>query len=249
MTTTIRTAAQAADLMGQLAATRGRRVLLVGRHGTGRVAFARRVAWLLPPFEDGAQEHVEHAWLWHGAGLNSLDHARLWLSHGNHARLHRPRPFRAPHHTCSTAALVGGGQRPRPGELSLAHGGVMLLDEVPEFRRHTLEAVRCVLREGQSWLCVRGPRGGVDVSTAATAYPARPWCVIATAPPCPCGYHGTARCRCDDGQLERYDAHLASVCAQLELERVDFELSADQVRTMVASVTEPRRGAAREQRA
>ena len=111
------------------------------------------------------------------------------------------RPFRAPHHTISEVAMVGGGSVPRPGEISLAHNGVLFLDELPEFDRRVLEALRQPLEEGR-----------VTISRAArsSSFPAR-FMLVAAMNPCPCGFHGDLRrpCRCTDPQIQRYASRIS----------------------------------------
>ena len=108
------------------------------------------------------------------------------------------RPFRAPHCSCSDLGLVGRGRTNRPGEVSLAHGGVLFLDELPEFRGAAIEALGDVLRRGEAVFSRKGAR---------VSFPAKPM-VIAAANPCPCGYHGTEKCAC---RPERVAAHMARV--------------------------------------
>ena len=149
---------------------------------------ARRVPGILPPltFDEAVDVTTVHS----VAGL---------LSPG--AGLVIRRPFRAPHHTISDAALIGGGPRPRPGEVSLAHHGVLFLDEMPEFSRHVLEVLRQPLEEG-----------AVTIARAARTdvFPAR-FMLVGAMNPCPCGYLGDAvrPCRCTPQQVERYRARLS----------------------------------------
>src|SRR5690606_108451 len=118
------------------------------------------------------------------------------------------RPFRAPHHGASAAAIVGGGSNPRPGEASLAHNGVLFLDELPEFSRTVLEALREPLETGR-----------IAVARAARRieFPAR-FQLVAAMNPCPCGYYGSARCRCTPEQVQRYRARLSGPL----LDRIDL---------------------------
>jgi magnesium chelatase family protein len=188
--------ADLADVRGQLLARRaieiacagGHNLLVVGAPGAGKTMMARRLPGILPPltFEEAVDVTTVHS----VSGL---------LSPGS--GLVAERPFRAPHHTISDAALVGGGPRPRPGEVSLAHHGVLFLDEMPEFSRHVLEVLRQPLEEGS-----------VTIARAARTdvFPAR-FMLVGAMNPCPCGYLGDAvrLCRCTPQQIERYRARLS----------------------------------------
>jgi magnesium chelatase family protein len=160
---------------------------------------ARRLAGILPPLRhDEAVEatkiHSIAGMLRHGQGLVAV------------------RPFRAPHHTVSDAGLVGGGNPPRPGETSLAHTGVLFLDELPEFRRNALEALRQPLEDG---LVVIG-RARISLT-----YPAR-FMLVAAMNPCPCGFHGSGcgRCVCSPTQVERYVGRMSGPL----LDRIDIHI-------------------------
>ena len=182
----------------EIAAAGGHSLLMIGPPGSGKSMLAQRLPGLLPALDDG--EALECAML-HSLGRD-LPPVAEW----------RRRPFRAPHHGASAAAVIGGGGRLSPGEISLAHHGVLFLDELPEFRRDVLEALREPLETG-----------GVSVARAAYRghFPAR-FQLIAAMNPCPCGYAGdpNGRCRCTPQQIRRYLAKLSGPL----LDRVDMHV-------------------------
>lgn len=163
-----------------VAASGGHNLLFVGPPGSGKSMLASRLPGLLPSLSE--REAVAVAAVRSVAGMNA-DPASFWEP-----------PFRNPHHTVSAAALVGGGSRPSPGEVSLAHHGVLFLDELAEFRRATLESLRQPLENGEAVVA--------RVQGKAT-FPAR-FLLIAAMNPCPCGYRGEARCDCTPQEVRRY---------------------------------------------
>jgi len=172
---------------------------MIGPPGSGKTMLARRLPTILPVMT--LEEALETTKVHSVAGL---------LAPGG--SLVRTRPFRAPHHTISDAGLIGGGSHPRPGEVSLAHGGVLFLDELPEFRKNVLEVLRQPLEDGS-----------VTISRAATSlnYPAR-FMLAAAMNPCPCGYFGsrTRSCVCGTTGVERYLSRLSGPL----MDRIDIHI-------------------------
>lgn len=172
----------------EIAAAGGHHLLMVGSPGAGKTMLARRLPGILPALT--REEAVDVTRVWSAAGLEVT-----------HSGLLTERPFRAPHHTASRAALVGGGALLRPGEVSLAHRGVLFLDEFPEFSRDGLESLRQPLEEGRVAI---SRRTGTSVFPAACS-------LIAAMNPCPCGYlgHPSKPCRCSGAVIERYRARVS----------------------------------------
>jgi magnesium chelatase family protein len=194
-----------ADIAGQghakraleIAAAGGHHVLMIGSPGSGKTMLARRLPTLLPGLEH--QAAIEVTRVWSVAGLRRPEDGLM-----------ETRPFRAPHHTVSRAALVGGGPMPRPGEVSLAHKGVLFLDELPEFSRDALESLRQPLEEGISV---------VTRKNGSSIFPAR-FTLVGAMNPCQCGYdgHPSRACSCSSASAERYRRRISGPL----LDRIDL---------------------------
>jgi magnesium chelatase family protein len=182
----------------EVAAAGGHNILFVGPPGTGKSMLAQRLPRLLPPMDN--DEAIETA------AVNSVLGRPIDLD------TWRYRPFRAPHHTASAVALVGGGAEPKPGEVSRAHNGVLFLDELAEFSRHVLEVLREPVESGQ--ITISRAYGQAD-------FPAR-FQLVAAMNPCPCGYHGDTQgnCRCSADVVQRYRGKISGPL----LDRIDIQV-------------------------
>ena len=190
---------EAAKRALEVAAAGGHNVLLIGPPGSGKTMLAQRLPSILPPLD--FEESLEVTKIYSVSGKLPPE-----------AGLMRVRPFRAPHHTISDVALVGGGGYPRPGEVSLAHRGVLFLDELPEFRKTALEALRQPLEGGVAAIA----RAAHSVSFPAACM------LVAAMNPCPCGYYGdpTHQCTCREEQRVRYQSRLSGPM----LDRIDVHV-------------------------
>ena len=198
----------------EIAAAGGHNVLMIGPPGSGKTMLARRMPTILPPLSPG--EALETTKIHSVAG-------KAGVAGGLMAR----RPYRAPHHTISQVALIGGGQSPRPGEVSLAHNGVLFLDELPEFGRSVLEVLRQPLEEKK-----------ITVSRAkySVEYPAN-FTLVAAMNPCPCGYynHPARECVCSPGSVHRYMSRISGPL----MDRIDMHVEVTPVSAAELSAAAP----------
>ncbi|MEN6331569.1 MAG: YifB family Mg chelatase-like AAA ATPase [Smithella sp.] len=189
----------------EIAAAGGHNVIMIGPPGSGKSMLAKRMPTILPDLT--FEEAIEVTKIFSVSGSLSKTDTLIAV-----------RPFRAPHHTISDAGLVGGGQTPRPGEISLSHLGVLFLDELPEFRRNVLEALRQPLEEGTVT---------ITRSLVTASFPAR-FMLIAAMNPCPCGYFGDRirTCRCPPQQIRQYQARISGPL----LDRIDLHIEVPSIK-------------------
>ena len=217
-----------ADVKGQayvkraleIAAAGGHNVIMVGSPGSGKTMLARRMPTIMPPMT--LEEALETTKIHSVAGKI-----------GTHRGLMRTRPFRAPHHLTSQVALIGGGQSPQPGEVSLANNGVLFLDEMPEFGRSVLEVLRQPLEDRH--ISISRAKYNVD-------YPAN-FTLIASMNPCPCGYynHPTKECTCSPSAVHRYMAHISGPL----MDRIDIHIEVVPVEISEMSSNQPAESSAK----
>ena len=186
----------------EIAAAGYHNALMIGPPGAGKTMLARRMPTILPDLS--LDESMEITKIYSIAGL--IGEKNLLMS---------ARPFRTPHHTASYVSLTGGGRVPMPGEISLAHNGVLFLDELPEFQKKALETLRQPLEDGQIT---------ITRTSGVSTYPSV-FLLLAAMNPCPCGYMGTPRCTCSEADISKY---LEKISGPL-LDRIDIQIEATPV--------------------
>lgn len=208
----------------EVAAAGGHNMLMVGPPGAGKSMMAKRLPSILPPLT--LDEALETTKIYSVAGMMTNRKER----NGNASALIVQRPFRSPHHTVTDVALVGGGNTPNPGEISLAHNGVLFLDELPEYKRSALEVMRQPLEDRH--ICITRAKMRVD-------YPAS-FMLIAAMNPCPCGHYGENNpahpCTCTPAQIHRYMSRISGplldrIDIQCDIQPVPYDLLKDNVPT------------------
>lgn len=214
--------ADLSEVKGQAQAKRALEITAAGKHnllfigppGTGKTMLASRLPGILPPMSE--QEALESAVI-HSISSQQATWLERW----------KQRPFRSPHHTASGISLVGGGSKPRPGEVSLAHGGILFLDELPEFSRKVLDVLREPLESGR--ICIAR-------ASRQVTFPAR-FQLVAAMNPCPCGYYGdpSAKCTCTQDQVKRYQGQTSGPL----LDRIDLQIEVPPISLLRLQKTKP----------